>query len=94
MKPAKAGKIIGAIMSEKKISKAALGRALHIEHETNKSYGTDVIGKRLKQNKITIETVAEMLAVMDYQVVIIPSGVDLSEKKGWYPVTWEEKAHE
>lgn len=94
MKPAKAGKIMEAIMHEKKISKAALARALHIEHETNKSYGTDLIGKRLKQNKITIETVAEMLAVMDYQVAIIPQSVKLADKAGWYPVTWEEEAHE
>jgi hypothetical protein len=80
MKP---NEIIEAIMKEKGISKAQLGRACGIESpdENNKSYQTDVIGKRLKQKKMSVELFVEMLDAMGYTVI-----VDQKGKKGEYEV--------
>ena len=82
----KANKIIEAIMELKGTSKAALGRAVGVEVGENdpKSKPTDVISKRLKQKSMSIEIVAEMVEKMDYQVLIVPSGVTV--QKGWYKV--------
>lgn len=81
-------KIIEALMTEKKMSKAALGRAVGISDEKNKSQPTDTINKRLKQTNISIDMVADMVDKMDYQVVVIPKGVTL--KSDWYRVDGEE----
>lgn len=83
----KANDIIVALMEMKKMSKAALGRAIGIDDSKNKSQPTDTINKRLKQNKITIENVVEMVDKMDYQVLIVPKGVSL--KADWYKVDGE-----
>lgn len=83
--------IILEIMAKKNKSKAELGRAVGIDTigkdgTENKSKPTDVIGKRLRQKNISIGMVAEMVEVMDYQVVIIPKSVSLSGKSDWYKV--------
>lgn len=86
----KVAAIIKAIMQEKKMSMAALGRAVGIEiaeHEP-KNKATDVISKRLKQKNISIDMVADMVDKMDYQVVIVPKGVTV--KSDWYRVDGEE----
>ena len=83
----KASEIVLALMKEKKMSKAALGRAVGIDDSNNKSQPTDTINKRLKQQSIGIDLVAEMVDKMDYQVVIIPKGVSL--RSDWYKVDGE-----
>lgn len=86
----KAAAIIKAIMGEKKMSMAALGRAVGIEIGENepKNKATDVISKRLKQKNMSIDMVADMVDKMDYQVVIVPKGVTV--KSDWYRVDGEE----
>ena len=83
----KAAEIVLALMKEKKMSKAALGRAVGIDDSNNKSQPTDTINKRLKQQSIGIDLVAEMVDKMDYQVVVIPKGVSL--RSDWYRVDGE-----
>ena len=82
----KVREIIKAIMKEKKMSMAALGRAVGIEIGENdpKNKATDVISKRLRQKNMSIGMVAEMVDKMDYQVVIVPKGVTV--KSDWYKV--------
>lgn len=86
----KAVAIIKAIMKEKKMSMAALGRAVGIEIGENepKNKATDIISKRLKQKNMSIDMVADMVDKMDYQVVIVPKGVTV--KSDWYRVDGEE----
>ena len=83
MKP---NEIIEAIMKDKGISKAQLGRACGIESPdvNNKSYQTDVISKRLKQQKMSVKLFVEMLDAMGYTVI-----VDQKGKKGEYEVSAE-----
>jgi tRNA G26 N,N-dimethylase Trm1 len=83
MKP---NEIIESIMKEKGISKAQLGRACGIESsdENNKSYQTDIIAKRLKQQKMSVKLFVEMLDAMGYTVI-----VDQKGKKGEYEVSTE-----
>ncbi len=83
MKP---NKIIEAIMKDKGISKAQLGRACGIKSPVpnHKSYQTDVIGKRLKQKTMSVELFVEMLDAMGYTVI-----VDQKGKKGEYEVSAE-----
>jgi hypothetical protein len=80
----KASKIIEKIMKDKGMSKAALGRAVGISDERNKSQPTDTINKRLKQKSIGIDVIAEMADKMDYQVLIVPKGVTV--RSDWYKV--------
>jgi hypothetical protein len=80
----KASKIIEKIMKDKGMSKAALGRAVGISDEKNKSQPTDTINKRLKQKSIGIDVIAEMADKMDYQVLIVPKGVTV--RSDWYKV--------
>ena len=82
----KAIEILKVIMKEKKMSKAALGRAVGVKVAEGdpKNKATDVIGKRLKQKDISAGMVAEMVDKMDYQLVIIPKGVTV--QKGWFLV--------
>lgn len=90
----KASTILKTIMKEKKMSMAALGRAVGIEIAEGepKNKATDVISKRLKQKSISIDMVAEMADKMDYQVVIIPKGVTV--KADWYRVDGTEEGAE
>lgn len=83
MKP---NEIVEAIMKDKGISKAQLGRACGIESPdaNNKSYQTDVISKRLKQQKMSVKLFVEMLDAMGYTVI-----VDQKGKKGEYEVSAE-----
>lgn len=83
MKP---NEIIETIMKEKGISKAQLGRACGIESSdgNNKSYQSDVISKRLKQQKLSVTLFVEMLDAMGYTVI-----VDQKGKKGEYEVSVE-----
>ena len=83
MKP---NEIIENIMKEKGISKAQLGRACGIKSsdEENKSYQSDVISKRLKQQKLSVTLFVEMLDAMGYTVL-----VDQKGKKGEYEVSTE-----
>lgn len=85
----KANEIIRAIMKEKKMSMAALGRMIGTKG-TAQNAATDMISKRLKQKSIGIDVVAEMADKMDYQVVIIPKGVNVAGKADWYLVDGEE----
>lgn len=84
----KVNKIIAKLMEERKMSKAALGRAVGVDDSKNKSQPTDTINKRLKQTNISIDMVADMVDKMDYQVVIIPKGVSL--RSDWYRVDGED----
>ena len=85
----KANKIIEALMEIKNMSKAALGRAVGISEEGNKSRPTDTINKRLnKQKNISIDMVADMVDKMDYQVLIVPKGVTV--KSDWFRVDGED----
>lgn len=86
----KVATIIKALMKDRKMSMAALGRAVGIEiSETDpKNKATDVISKRLKQKNISIDMVADMVDKMDYQVVIVPKGVTV--KSDWYKVDGED----
>lgn len=90
----KANNILRAIMKEKKLSMAALGRAVGIEigEGEPKNKATDIISKRLKQKNMSIDMVAEMVDKMDYQVVIIPKGVTI--KSDWYKVDGEGEENE
>lgn len=86
----KVSEIIRAIMKEKKMSMAALGRAVGIEigESDPKNKATDVISKRLKQKNMSIDMVADMVDKMDYQVVIVPKGVTV--KSDWYKVDGDD----
>lgn len=86
----KVATIIKALMKDKKMSMAALGRAVGIEigDADPKNKATDVISKRLKQKNISIDMVADMVDKMDYQVVIVPKGVTV--KSDWYRVDGED----
>lgn len=90
----KVSEIIRAIMKEKKMSMAALGRAVGIEIGENdpKNKATDVISKRLKQKNMSIDMVADMVDKMDYQVVIVPKGVTI--RNDWYKVDGEADDNE
>lgn len=77
--------IMDAIMEEKRISKAQLGRAVGIEDKKNPS---DVINKRLKQKNISVNVLSEMLAAMGYTMVVVPVGTKL--KDGEYEVDVNE----
>lgn len=83
MKP---NEIIEAIMKDKGISKAQLGRACGVESPdpNNKSYQTDIISKRLKQKKMGVDLFVQMLDAMGYTVI-----VDKKGKKGEYEVSTE-----
>ncbi len=81
----KAGKIVTAIMESQGKSKAELGRAVGIPTEKNP---TDVINKRLKQENISVNVLAEMLAAMGYTMVVVPTGSKIRE--GEYEVTINE----
>lgn len=84
----KTNEILKVLMEAKNMSKAALGRAVGISDEKNKSQPTDTINKRLKQKNISIDMVADMVDKMDYQVVIVPKGVTV--KSDWYRVDGED----
>lgn len=77
--------ILTAIMEEKGMSKAQLGRAVGIEDKKNPS---DVINKRMKQNNISVNVLSEMLAAMGYTMTIVPTGPKLKENE--YEVTVNE----
>jgi hypothetical protein len=77
--------ILTAIMNEKGISKAQLGRAVGIEDKKNPS---DVINKRMKQSNISVNVLEEMLSAMGYTIVVVPSGPKL--KDGEYEVSVSE----
>lgn len=77
--------IVKAIMEEKNMSKAQLGRAVGIADEKNPS---DVINKRLKQKNISVNVLSEMLGAMGYTLTIVPAGPKL--KDGEYEVSINE----
>ena len=81
----KAVKIVDEIMKGKGKSKAELGRAVGIPTEKNP---TDVINKRLKQENISVNVMLEMLGVMGYTMVVVPTGSKI--KEGEYEVTLDE----
>lgn len=81
----KAVKIVDEIMRGKGKSKAELGRAVGIPSEKNP---TDVINKRLKQENISVNVMLEMLGVMGYTMVVVPTGSKI--KEGEYEVTNDE----
>ena len=83
----RANDILKAIMREKKMSMAALGRLIGTEGVAQNA-ATDMISKRLKQKTIGIDRVAEMADKMDYQVLIVPK--DVAMKADWYRVGDEE----
>ena len=72
----KANQILESIMTDKGVSKAQLGRAVGIESPdpNNKSYQTDVIGKRLKQKTMSVTLFSEMLDAMGYTIIVAPKG--------------------
>lgn len=70
--------ILAAIMEEKGVSKAQLGRAVGIADERNPS---DVINKRMKQKNISVNVLAEMLAAVGYTMVVVPSGPKLKDNE-------------
>lgn len=75
--------IIRAIMKEKKMSMAALGRMIGTEGVAQNA-ATDMISKRLNQKTISVDRVVEMVDKMDYKVVIVPKGV--TARSDWYEV--------
>ena len=77
--------IMAAIVEEKGMSKAQLGRAVGIADEKNPS---DVINKRMKQKNISVNVLSEMLAAMGYTMVIVPAGPKV--KDGEFEVTINE----
>lgn len=81
----KAVKILEEIIKEQGKSKADLGRAVGIPTEKNP---TDLINKRLKQENISVNVMLEMLGVMGYTLVVVPSGSRLT--KDGYEVTVDE----
>lgn len=81
----KAVKIVDEIMRGQGKSKAELGRAVGIPTEKNP---TDVINKRLKQENISVNVMLEMLGVMGYTMVVVPTGTKV--KEGEYEVTIDE----
>ena len=81
----KARAIVEAIMDEKGVKKAQLGRAVGVPDEKNPS---DVIGKRLKQDNISVNMLSEMLAAMGYTMVVVPAGTKVRD--GEYELTITE----
>jgi len=77
--------ILRAVMEEKGMTKADLGRAVGIADEKNPS---DVINKRMKQKNISVNVLGEMLAAMGYTMVIVPVGATM--KVGEYEVSTNE----
>ena len=78
-------KILEAILIEKNMSKAQLGRAVGIADEKNPS---DVINKRLKQKNISVNVLSEMLGAMGYTLAVVPTGRKM--KDGEYEVSVNE----
>ena len=83
----KANEILIEIMTEKGISKAQLGRAVGVvsPDPDNKSYQTDVIGKRLRQKTMSVNLFYEMLDAMAYTIIVAPKGAKKVDK-GEYEV--------
>ena len=81
----KVQEIMEAIMTDKGMTKAQLGRAVGIADEKNPS---DVINKRMKQKNISVNVLSEMLAAMGYTMVVVPSGPKV--KDGEYEVSVNE----
>lgn len=77
--------IMKAIMDDKGMTKAQLGRAVGIADEKNPS---DVINKRMKQKNISVNVLSEMLASMGYTMVVVPSGKKLKDDE--YEVSCNE----
>ena len=84
--------ILKTIMADKNMSKAQLGRAIGVvtaeEAKEKPSKATDIIGKRMKQKNISVNTLSEMLVAMGYTMVIVPAGPKL--KDGEYEVSANE----
>jgi plasmid maintenance system antidote protein VapI len=76
----KANEILTEILNESGKTKAELGRAVGIEDKK----ATDLIGKRLKQENISVNVMVEMLAAMGYTMVVVPTGAKM---KDGYEVT-------
>lgn len=83
----KASEIIRAIMKDKKMSMAALGRMIGTEGVAANA-ATDMISKRLNQKTISVDRVVEMVDKMDYKVVIVPKGVTV--RSDWYEVDGDD----
>ena len=76
--------ILEAIMEEKGMTKAQVGRAVGIEDKK----ASDLINKRMKQKNISVNVLSEMLAAMGYTMVVVPTGPRL--KDGEYEVSANE----
>ena len=80
----KVQEIMETIMTEQGKTKAELGRAIGLDEKK----ATDLIGKRIKQDNISVKLLGEMLSAMGYTMVIVPSGPKV--KDGEYEVTINE----
>ena len=84
--------ILETIMTEKKMSKAQLGRAIGIvtpeEADEKPSKASDIISKRMKQKNISLKLLAAMLKPLGYTIAVVPIGQKLRE--GEYEVNVNE----
>jgi hypothetical protein len=84
--------ILEAIMAERKMSKAELGRTIGVvsaeEAKEKPSKATDTINKRLGQKNISVKLLLSMLNAMGYTIAIVPSGRKLKDDE--YEVTINE----
>lgn len=78
----RATQIIKTIMEQVGIGNAALGKRIGVKH--------DAIYQRLQQKNISINAMGEMLAAMDYKIVVVPASRRLKEDE--FEVTVEQKA--
>ena len=71
---------IRAIMADQGIGPVKLATRMGLEKEK-----TRLITDRLAQKNISIEKLNEMLRLMDYKIVLVPTD-EVKSNKGWYVI--------
>ena len=77
--------ILATLLTVTGKTKAQIGRALGVDDKDKPSKATDTINKRMKLKNPSVNTLIEMLNVMGYTLVVVPSGSKL--KDGEYEVS-------
>ncbi len=69
----KATEIVKDIMEKQGVGQTALGKRIGVKN--------DAIYQRLKQDNISVDRLMQMLAAMDYKLVIIPASKPVRENE-------------
>lgn len=85
--------IIEALMVERNMSRAALGRALGMSDKNKdgvevRGRVSDLIAKRINQKNISVNILVPMLNELGYTLAVVPKGKKLQDNE--YEVTVDE----